>query len=415
MTTQTLPSGTHVEADKAFILLALSDPVVTPEAAHAAAATGAEVYTCADPRDIARLIPRARVVIADAATAALVADQIRARERSASGPGGGTPCEVFFVAPEPGPLDYEAALRCHARAAFLLPAEAGELLAALAEAVHNLTPSGSPAGSGTHRRLAVLGACGGAGSSTLAASLARTWAQYRAHGGVSAGGRGAGTPGAGGFGECAAVLIDCHPHAGGLDLMLGIEEHSGVRWPELNIRGGSLDAADIVQALPATSDGIRVLSGARSTVEDPFVLRPQLLETISSALRDTPVVLDGLPVGGAETHEATPTQPGQVRLEQADHVVLLVPAEVRAVAAASTQLARIRAHGVAHSVVVRHRGWSSLDVADVEHVLHADVTAEIPHLRSLPKHIELGGLPLQLPRAVRNPCELIFDAAGWQL
>ena len=52
-----------------FILVAVSDPVIHPEATHVAAATGHDVIDTIDPREITRLLPRAHAVLVDADTA----------------------------------------------------------------------------------------------------------------------------------------------------------------------------------------------------------------------------------------------------------------------------------------------------------------------------------------------------------
>lgn len=344
-----------------FILIAVTDPVVGPEATHAAAATGLDVITCDDPRDIARHVPRARAVITDRTTASHVAACGRARD-------------IFFVAADPGPIDFEAALRAHAAQAFLLPAESRDLLAALSTAGESLAP---PSVSG--RCVAVVGATGGAGTSTFAAGLARTLE--------------------------ATVLIDGDPRAGGLDLVLGAEETPGVRWPELHLGPGQLDAADLLAALPVTADGIRLVSGTRSGVNDPFELSDETLTAVLESLQSHRVVLDGgagpAAFFGAGWHD------------HVDHIVIVVPAEVRAAAAAAQITARCAAHGIPVSVVLRHRGWSSLATSDVEKIIHADIVAELPHLRRLVRDIELGGLPLELPRPLRQACERVIEDLGW--
>ncbi|MDK6521577.1 hypothetical protein QP173_09320, partial [Aerococcus urinae] len=62
----------------------------------------------------------------------------------------------------------------------------------------------------------------------------------------------------------ADLLVDACPYSGGLDLLTGIENKPGARWPDLAAGTGSVDAADLVRALPTTPDGIAVLSEARS-------------------------------------------------------------------------------------------------------------------------------------------------------
>ena len=76
------------------------------------------------------------------------------------------PAPVLFLAADPGPIDYEAALACHAESAFIIPAQVKELLASIAAAG---APQEARPGSAT---IAVVGASGGVGASTFAAALA---------------------------------------------------------------------------------------------------------------------------------------------------------------------------------------------------------------------------------------------------
>ncbi|MDY3128314.1 MAG: septum site-determining protein Ssd [Corynebacterium sp.] len=226
-----------------FILIACADSVVVPEATHAAAATQCEVKTATDPRDIARLAASANAVIVDSHTAAHVAGTGR-RQR------------IFYVEPEPGPIDYEQALSAHAEQAFVLPAQTTQLLEALAR------PHAQPHSTGTV--IGVAGVCGGVGTSVLAAGLARCAAEF--------------TP---------TLLIDADPTSGGNDLLLGIENIPGARWPDLaesTLSSGAIDVADLRAALPQTADGIAVLSTARSTIADPFVLDNNMVTGLIGAL-----------------------------------------------------------------------------------------------------------------------------------
>lgn len=351
-----------------FILIAVTDPLVLPEATHAAAATGREVAACDDPRDIARHAARAGAIVADASTAS----HIGALRPAAP---------VYFLAPDPGPIDFEAALRAQAARAFLVPAEADDLVGALGA---NAATPGPRVSAADGLCLAVVGAAGGVGTSTLAAALARAAQRsgMRHHAGAEA--------------PQATALIDAAPAAGGLDLLLGIEDAPGARWPDLSLGSGSVDAADVRRALPTTTDGIAVLSGARATVAEPFALSEPALESVASALRgDGLVVVDGVVPAAA------------------DHAVIVTAAEVRSAAAAAQWTHRLGADGVPASVVVRHRGWSSLAVEDVERVVHADVVAELPTVRGLPRAVENTGLPRELPRPLARACARVLEDAGW--
>ena len=82
----------------ASIAIAVGDSALRVEVIAAAAATSAQVTAVEDPRDFARYLPKATVIVADKLTAELVASHSRA--------------PVLFVAADPGPIDYEAAMKC---------------------------------------------------------------------------------------------------------------------------------------------------------------------------------------------------------------------------------------------------------------------------------------------------------------
>lgn len=75
--------------------------------------------------------------------------------------------------------------------------------------------------------LGVVGACGGAGASTLAAALARQLAR-----------------------RTATVLVDLDRGSGGIDVLLGLEGVDGMRWPDLRDARGDVAGAEVVALLP---------------------------------------------------------------------------------------------------------------------------------------------------------------------
>lgn len=355
-----------------FILVAVGDPVIHPEAMHVAAATGHAVVDTVDPRDITRHLPRADAVLVDAETAGHVATLGR-RPR------------LYFLAADPGPVDWRAAMTCHAEQALVLPAQAAELLAELG---HVSDPPGTGGGADARSAttpgtvIALTGACGGAGTSTLAAAVARTAAQDRLG---------------------PVTLVDGVGNSGGLDLLLGIEDDAGARWPDLRLGEGVVPGADLRAALPATGDGIAVLAAARSTVADPFRLGPQAVSTVLSSLRSSPglTVVDLPPEGLLQDS-------GEAVLDACGQVVLLAPAEVRAAAAAASLVARLVRSRTPVAVVARHRGWSGLSVADLEHITHAEVIAELGTVTRLSRATELGGLPASLPRPLLTAARAVL-------
>ncbi|MGB7982463.1 MAG: hypothetical protein WCF36_16910, partial [Candidatus Nanopelagicales bacterium] len=101
--------------------------------------------------------------------------------------------------------------------------------------------------------LAVLGAVGGVGTSTVAIACAAA--------GVA---ESDGTGGAvwdGVVGPAAGLLIDADPRSPGLDLPLGIAEGQGVRWSGIPTTQAPLDADSLRAALP-TVGAVAVLTGS---------------------------------------------------------------------------------------------------------------------------------------------------------
>ncbi len=146
----------------------------------------------------------------------------------------------------------------------------------------------------------MLGGCGGAGASVLAAVLA-----WCATGPAS-----------------QAFLIDCDPLGGGIDVLLGCERVPGSRWGQVRLRGGSLDPAVLRDCLPSWHQ-VSVLA-----VDDPLALDPEaLIQLVAAAVPAGPVVLD---------LARWPSPVRAAALQSCDLTVLVTPAEVRAVAASTT-------------------------------------------------------------------------------
>jgi secretion/DNA translocation related CpaE-like protein len=164
--------------------------------------------------------------------------------------------------------------------------------------------------------IAVLGACGGAGASVLASSIA--FAAAKAPSDV--------------------LLVDCDPWGAGLDVLLGIETEPGLRWTDLAAPSGRLQVDALRHALPGVNVGqgrVAVLCHGRSAGSD---ISPNVLD----------VVLDAGRRMSAATVIDLPRQPGPAAdrvLEQADLIVLVAPADVRGCWAADRICSRIRSSG----------------------------------------------------------------------
>lgn len=353
----------------AFIVVAVADPVLHPEAAHAAAATTRPVVDLTGPEqanELRRYAARAAAVLIDAGFADALAGH---RHHEA----------VFFVTSDRTPMDWEAALRCHAEEAFILPAQAAELLTRLGDLPDpGRSSTTSPAAATC---LVVTSSAGGTGGSTFAAALARTAA------------RGQQTP---------VTLLDADPSSGGLDLLLGVEESPGARWPDLALKetgAGLVDPRDLRAALPSTSDGVAVLSAARTTIDDPFQLTPgHVSQVVTSLSGARGVIIVDLP--------------NMEEMPACDLVVVLVPAEVRPAAAGVRLLKQLRATKTEHVVLSRRRAWSGLEPADLTRILGVEPLADLNTVRSLPRDCEIAGFPQRVPTSLRAAATAVLTSVG---
>ena len=147
----------------------------------------------------------------------------------------------------------------------------------------------------------VIGGCGGAGASTLAGALAVTAART---------GR-------------RTLLVDGDPLGGGLDVLLGGEKEKGLRWPAFAESRGRVACGALADSLPRLHS-LRVLSWDRGA--DVTIPPPAMRAVMAAARRRGGVVVVDLP---RRVDEATAEA-----LAQVDMGLLLVPTELRAVAAA---------------------------------------------------------------------------------
>ncbi|WP_179951097.1 pilus assembly protein FlpE [Xylanimonas oleitrophica] len=220
---------------------------------------------------------------------------------------------------------------------------------------------------------AVVGACGGAGTSTVAAAVA--------HGLRRAWGRG--------------VLVDLETAAAGIEVTLGIEDEPGARWPELRAARGEVDGRGLVAALPRWGS-VPVLSASRLRPEAPA--DDVVLDVCAGLVRaGEPVVVD-LPRPGAWTAAARAVVAG------ADDVLLVAPLTLPGAAGAvavAGAVAQARADDVARSgehdprvrLVVRRPAPGRVDADDLSALTGLDVAAEVREDRALAGAVERGDGP----------------------
>lgn len=170
------------------------------------------------------------------------------------------------------------------------------------------------------RLVAVIGGRGGAGASVLAAGIAVTAVRARLR----------------------TLLVDADPLGGGIDLVLGWEGMEGLRWPGLREASGRMSAPALVEALPRQGELV-VLSWDRGT---PVAVPAEAMAaTIEAGRNGRDLVVVDLP---RRLDDAA-----MLALHGADRALLLVPAELRATAAAARVVAAIGSHCRSLQVVVR--------------------------------------------------------------
>ncbi|AKK07226.1 helicase/secretion neighborhood CpaE-like protein [Corynebacterium mustelae] len=342
------------------ILVAITDPVIHPEALSVAAATGMEIVDTTDPRDIIRYAPKASALLVDATTAA------HAAMYRTSG-------KLFLLFAEPGPIDWKLAVHVGAINAFIIPAELKQLLSELG----NQSAARQP--TDRYPIIAVTASVGGVGASTLAASVALQSAT-----------------------EIPTVLIDTDPHSAGIDLLLGCELRAGIRWADLRLSDTTVDPVDIVTALPQTDNGLALLTTARGGLvsgitEEKIQLAIRILSSKYQVILDLP------------SHAPF----FNTVADHCDYVEIISPAEVRATANAQRIVAKLRSNRIPCGLSIRHRGWSGLSTKDMEAIVGISPTVEIRTTAGLARLIETAGLShIQQPKPLRLAATAIAEAAA---
>ncbi|WP_207781874.1 septum site-determining protein Ssd [Phytoactinopolyspora limicola] len=323
-------------------LLITADDDLLDDLLRLAAAAGAEVDVASDPSTARSAWPTAPVVI-------IGDDQAEGLTRL-------TPTrrhDVYLIGrTADDPAVWRRGVALGAERVLHFPADEPWLTDRLADATEGETANACVVG--------VVGGRGGAGASVLATALSVTGCR-----------RG-----------LAVMLIDLDPLGGGLDLVLGAEDASGVRWPDLVGSRGRLSARALQTELPGRH-GLTVLSWDRGDLL--AVPAESARVVLAAARRGCDLVVLDLPRTLDHTTEEA--------LSVCSTVVLVVPAEVRAVAAASRVAAALTT--VAHDVRVVSRGPShaGLDGSDVATALGLPLALHMGAERRLTEQLDRGETP----------------------
>ncbi|HYJ74531.1 MAG TPA: septum site-determining protein Ssd [Kineosporiaceae bacterium] len=265
---------------------------------------------------------------------------------------------VLVCAGEPGPEVWRDAVRLGAETVAVLPEAEPWLAARVAHAVRRADRA--PV-------LAVVGGCGGAGATTLAAALALTAARR----------------------DLAVTLLDLDPLGGGVDLLFGAEAAPGLRWQDLRNAPGRLAAGAVRSTAPSACD-VSLLTWDRS--DEPRVAPAAVRAALESAVDDADLVVADLP---RRLDDAARTV-----LADARAVLVVVRADVRAAAAAVRVVAQLERFTGDLAVVVRGPAPTGLPAETVADTLGLPLAGDLRPEPGLAAALDRGDVP---PVRARGP------------
>ncbi|MFF2030119.1 septum site-determining protein Ssd [Arthrobacter sp. NPDC058192] len=351
--------GPWIPGDSAETLLVTGSEVLRSEVERIVAAAGGHLRTVRDVTDAAPFW--------DAASAVLVGSDIRELPLRRRAPA------VLVGLQGDGDGPWHLAASIGAERVAVLP----DAAAWLAE---YLSRSRAPEPGGLV--LGVTGGCGGAGATTAAVWIAQAAAGLGAR----------------------VLLIDGDPGGGGLELALAAEDVPGLRWPDLAGASGSIDPAQLDDALP-TAGGFSFLSwpGTREPAGGVDVT------TVAG-------ILDAARRG----RELTVVDIGRQREAlrsfawECDRIVVVVPARLRAAVAAAQLLQELPP--VETVLVVRASPGAALDGPLIAESVGLPLHTVLPEIKGLAAATELGRLlDVGRQRAARRFAEVFLGPDGGQV
>ncbi len=353
-----MPARTAIRPGPCRPLVVTADQDLLDDLLRLAAAGGTEVDVAADPAAARVRYPHAPHVMIGADQAAAC---LRARLPKRS--------RVIVVGREPA-VDpaWEVAELLGAEHIAVLPTAEPWIVDRFAE---------QPSASGPGRILAVIGGRGGAGASILAGALAVTAVK---------GGR-------------RTLLVDADPLGGGLDLVLGWERVDGLRWPALNEADGRVDPPALLAALPHRGDLV-LLSFARDELQP--VPGEAMAATLDAGRRARDVIVADLP---RRLDDAA-----VLALQAAERALLVVPAELRATAAAARVVAQLTVHCENVSVVVRGPAPGRLRAREIAQALGLPLAGSLRPEPAMCEALERGEAPAADGRGpLAELCKRVID------
>ncbi len=228
----------------------------------------------------------------------------------------------------------------------------------------------------------VLGARGGAGASVTAALLARAAAR-----------RG------------PTALVDLGPPPA-LAVLLGTERSPGLRWPDLAGARGHVDPDHLARSLPRWARCTVLSADPERSATPPPGVEGDVLTALGAAHPTVVIDLGRLVPRGAG--QGTGTVPGGC-----DVLLLVVPRDVPAVAAARVVRSDLLALGPPVGIVVRGPAPGGLGTAEVAQAVGLPLLGALPASRSLASALDRGLGPQPGRRGSRAVDRLVASLDRW--
>ncbi|MGU3293119.1 septum site-determining protein Ssd [Williamsia sp. M5A3_1d] len=347
-------------------LLALVGADLRDDVARCAAAAGYQVVD-ATATTARRAWSEATAVVVDAAAARELIALGWPRRR----------CVLVVGPAEVDPGLWRAALTLGAEDGLVLPADEHAVVGALSRYRAPRRLAGAA--------VAILGGHGGAGASVLAAAVAA-----RAADDLSG----------------SALLLDLDELGGGIDLIFGLEDSAGLRWPDLTLDGGAVFADSLHAAVPHAAPGLALLCPRRGV--DHRIGVDAAVAVIEAGRDSGDVVVVDLPRATDPVCRAV--------VECVDLVVVVTTATVRGCAAARDTVTRLRPVTDRLGLVVRGPAPGGLTASQIAAIVDIELLAALRPQRHVVGAIESGRLPLgrrsPLAAAADAVLDRVLDVAG---
>jgi secretion/DNA translocation related CpaE-like protein len=204
------------------------------------------------------------------------------------------------------------------------------------------------------RTIVVVPAVGGAGASTLSCALSSHYVQR-------------------GLKVC---LIDADPRAGGLDVLMGCEQASGLRWTDVTSIQGEVPAQELLNSL-IVSNGIHLLTHRREQFQTDYADIARMHKALSSVC--DVVVIDAPRL----TEEVT-----KQLIADCDSTLIVTPTTVQASSVITSVKPALAAAG--SGLVVRQIPGSGLTPVGIAQALEIPVLATLPTDARIVEQIEQG-------------------------